>query len=67
MATLGTGATEEYLTTREVAEHFRVANDTIRDWRLIGKFPNAIRPGKQWLIPMSDIRALTEEKYGEPK
>jgi excisionase family DNA binding protein len=47
------------LTTHEVAPLFRVHRSTIARWCEEGiKFPNAIRAGRSWLIPETDVRHL---------
>lgn len=59
---------KEYLTVREVAELFRVSIETVRVWILEGKdgrFPNAIKPGRGYLIPRGDVAKFLNELHGE--
>lgn len=48
----------KYLTTEEVAERFRTAPSTIRYWKLIGKGPRAVRPGRRVLYALADVEAF---------
>lgn len=56
---------ERMMTSDEVAKVMRVAPHTVRRMRAAGKFPHAVRPGKSWLIPESDLIALLKKTYQE--
>ena len=51
-------------TTDEVAEIFRVTPQTVRMWIRENKFPNIVRPGRKYMIPMSDVLSLLNEQHG---
>lgn len=40
---------DKYLTTKEVAQRYRVAPATVRYWRHINYIPAGIQRGRQWL------------------
>lgn len=48
---------ERYLTTEEVAELARTAPSTVRYWRMCGKGPRGVKPGKRVLYPESVVVA----------
>ena len=52
------------MTVDEIAEIFKVQRETVRDWIAEGKFPNAIKLGRAWRIPRSDVVTLATEKHG---
>lgn len=49
----------------EVAQFFRQTDGTIRSWIRDGKFPNAFRGGKIFLVPKQDVLDLAQQKYGK--
>lgn len=59
----------QYLTTAEVAEHYRTAPSTIRYWRHIGYGPRGVRVRGKVLYPVDEIArhdaALRAEQYRE--
>lgn len=59
-----TAPVEKLYTVPEVAAHFRVDRQTVRLWLRSGKFPNAIQPGRAWLIPHQDLVKVTKERHG---
>jgi predicted DNA-binding transcriptional regulator AlpA len=52
---------DRYLTTEEVAEHFRTVAATVRYWRYIGKGPKSFKVGKRVLYRESDVNAWADE------
>lgn len=55
----------EFYTTEEVARIARITPWTVRRMlRDTDTFPNAVRPGKVWLIPAEDLAAYLQENYG---
>lgn len=59
------------LTTRQVAERYRVLDATVRLWRRRGLFPNAYEMetprGAVWMIPESDLKGFEPpKKTGRP-
>lgn len=55
--------TEEYekmLTPQEVAQRLRVTPQTVRNWIREGKI-KAVRVGRPWRIPESELRAILEQ------
>lgn len=55
----------EYVTLAFIANTFQISVETARLWLLDGKFPNYIRPGRKYLVPMSDLDALLQDTFGE--
>jgi hypothetical protein len=51
-------AAAQYLTTAEVAERFRTAESTVRWWRMAGKGPDSIKPGRKVLYPVDAVEAF---------
>ena len=47
-----------YLTTTEVAEHYRTAVSTVRYWRHTGYGPHSVRVGKRVLYTRAAIEAF---------
>jgi len=58
------------LTTKKVAQIFKVAEVTARVWCQKGLFPNAYQVetpfGFYWLVPSSDIENFKRPKAGRP-
>ena len=46
---------DRYLTTEEVATHFRTVPATVRYWRHIGKGPQSLKVGRRVLYRESDV------------
>ncbi|WP_411977692.1 helix-turn-helix domain-containing protein [Streptomyces phaeochromogenes] len=45
-----------YLTTAEVAAHYRTVSSTVRYWRHIGYGPKCAKVGRQYLYPETALR-----------
>lgn len=54
---------ESYLSTPKVAQKFDVTVDTVRVWIKEGKI-RAVRVGRYWKVPMSEVTRLGEERHG---
>ena len=52
------------LSTKQVAEYLMVKEATVRLLLRQGKFPHAMRPGRSWLVPLTDLEAYVKEKHG---
>lgn len=52
---------QHYLTTAEVAAHYRTAPGTVRYWRHIGYGPKGAKVGRRYLYPATAIRQFDEE------
>jgi hypothetical protein len=50
-----------YLTTAEVAAHYRTAPSTVRYWRHIGYGPKGAKVGRRFLYPATAINNFDEE------
>jgi hypothetical protein len=62
MATPKTAEHEpRYLTTDEVAEHYRTAPATIRYWRHVGYGPRGVRVGRRVLYPSAELSRFDTE------
>lgn len=48
---------DPYLTTEEVADHFRTSPATVRYWRHIGRGPHSTKFGRRVLYLRSDVEA----------
>ncbi len=56
---------EDLLKIKEVAAMFRVSRQAVAQWIEQGLFPNALKIGKTYRIPLSDIEAFkTQKKAG---
>lgn len=51
----------KYLTTTEVAEHYRTVESTIRYWRHIGYGPRGVKAGRSVLYPVDEVERFDEE------
>ena len=49
---------EQHLTTREVADRYRVKRGTLAMWRVRGKGPCFIKVGRTVLYPIKDVEAF---------
>jgi hypothetical protein len=56
-----------YLTTKELAERFRTAPSSIRDWRSRGIGPLGIRFGRNVLYPLPEVEAYERREYEAAK
>lgn len=54
----------DMLNTQQVADVLLVTPGHVRELIKSGKFPNAHRPGKGYLIPRSDLQAYIHSNYG---
>lgn len=54
----------DHYTVEEVAKIMRIAPWTARRMVRDNKFPNASKPGRQWLIPAEDLTNLLQESHG---
>ncbi|AKJ71847.1 DNA binding protein [Tsukamurella phage TIN4] len=52
---------QKMLNTKQVSDILLVEPGTVRELVRAGKFPNATRPGKGWLIPQSDVTNYIKE------
>lgn len=50
---------DNYLTTAQAAERLGLAARTLRKLCTDGRFPNAERRGRDWIIPAADMKYLT--------
>jgi hypothetical protein len=55
-------AEPEYLTTHEVAQHYRTADATVRYWRHIGYGPRGAKIGRRVLYPRAEIERFDQEQ-----
>lgn len=55
---------EELITVAEIADKFHVSVWAVREWIKSGKL-NAIRPGKSYLVPRSELVRFANTMYGE--
>jgi hypothetical protein len=49
---------ERYLTTYEVADHYRTSPSTVRYWRYSDYGPKAVKVGKRLLYPRENVEAF---------
>lgn len=47
-----------FLTVERLCQIFHNKPVNVNRWCRLGQFPNAIKPGKKWLVPESDVVAL---------
>jgi predicted site-specific integrase-resolvase len=58
----------KFFTTREIARIFRVTRATAVRWCQEGtRFPGAFQAGRPWLVPESDVLALTNRPSGSTR
>ncbi len=50
-----------WMTTQEVADHFRTSPETIRYWKHIGKI-KGIRPGRKTLYHRDEVARIEAEQ-----
>jgi excisionase family DNA binding protein len=55
--------TGKLYTVTEVAEVFQVSEYTVREWCKNGTL-DAVKPGKSWRVPESEVTRLAHERYG---
>jgi hypothetical protein len=61
------GKTEPYVRAREVADFLGgISVQSVHQWRKAGKI-SGIKPGKEWLFILSDVRAELARVQPEPK
>lgn len=51
----------DYLTTAEVAEHYRTSQETVRYWRYTGYGPRGVKVGRKVLYPTSEVKRFDAE------
>src|SRR5688572_17713467 len=56
---------EKMFTTKEVADYFKVAEPTVRDWINRGDLRAIRLGGKSWFIPASALDRTIKEKTSE--
>jgi predicted DNA-binding transcriptional regulator AlpA len=62
------GKRERMLSTKETAERLEAGESSIRLWCDTGRFPNAQKVGRDWIIPESDLKGFEKQKPGpKPK
>ncbi|WP_445042461.1 helix-turn-helix domain-containing protein [Streptomyces sp. SAS_272] len=50
-----------YLTTAEVAAHYRTVPGTVRYWRHVGYGPKCAKVGRRYLYPATAVQAFDQE------
>jgi excisionase family DNA binding protein len=58
---------EKMLNTKEAAERLDSNTGSIRMWCINRTFPNAIKFGRDWLIPETDLKGFKRRGPGRPK
>lgn len=53
----------DLLDSRQVADILRIEPRTVSALIREGKFPNAARPGRGWLVPRSDVHEYIKETH----
>jgi excisionase family DNA binding protein len=57
----------KFLTARQVADMLRLHLNTVRRFVGEGRFPNATKPGTEYLIPETDVEAyLASRRVVQP-
>ncbi len=57
-----------FLNAHEAAGYLRLSAGRIRQLRLADRFPHAVKIGRDWLIPTTDLDAIkVYRKPGRPK
>lgn len=59
----------DYLTTAEVAKHYRAPESTVRFWRMNGRGPAGVKVGRRVLYPRTEIERYDAElaaQVGQP-
>lgn len=56
---------DRYLTTEDLAEHYRTSSATVRYWRHIGYGPAGIKVGRRVLYPEADIVRFDAERRSQ--
>jgi hypothetical protein len=55
------GMDGDYLTSEEVAKHYRTVTSTVRYWRMINYGPRGVRAGRRVLYPVTEIERFDRE------
>lgn len=55
------------LTTAAAAARLGVPRSTVQDWCQKGRFPNATKIGRDWMIPEADVERMERPARGWPK
>jgi len=55
---------EKMLTTKQTAERLGAGESSIKLWCVQGRFPNAERFGRAWMIPEKDLSGFEKQKPG---
>jgi excisionase family DNA binding protein len=55
------------LTTAQVALRLGVRQETVQVWIGRGRFPGAIRLGRDWFIPPTDLIGFSKRRPGRPR
>lgn len=58
------GEDNPMMTVRDLADILPYTEATIREWVKDNKFPNAIRVGRKYMIPKSDLTDFLNARYG---
>ncbi len=59
--------TTDYLTTSDAAQRLGITTMRIRQLIAAERFPGAIHPGRDWLLPAREVFAYQRRKPGRPK
>jgi len=59
--------TTRMLTTAEAASVLSVTERRVQAMIRAGRLPNAVKAGRDWLIPESDIESVKVRKPGRPR
>lgn len=54
-------ATQQYMTTEEVAELCRTSPESVRFWRKVGKGPASFKVGRRVLYAVEDVEGFMAE------
>ena len=57
---------EGYMTTAEAAEYLNITPSGVRHHLRRGNLPNAIKVGRDWLIPIEDLDSIKDVGPGRP-
>lgn len=55
----------EMLTATEVCDFFRVSRTTVGTWLSDGSLPGALKLGRDWRIPKTDVMEFAIKLYGD--
>ena len=65
--------TDQFLTTRDIAERLGISIKTAAAWCRAGRFPGAFQVnistgrGRAWLVPAGDLENFERPAMGRPK